>query len=612
MKLSPNLYRKLRTNDPPTSEEAAAVRMTMSGSLDKLQIVEQETARLQSRLAVLCREKKDLHAFVEGHKGLLSPVRRLVPEILQEIFYHCLPTAHNSVLSTKQSPLLLGQVCSQWRQIAYSTPKLWSSLHIVIPLYSRANARLEAISAWLSRSGVLPLSISMSTSGYWGCGCGRRTVTINGRVQPYIDLIASHAHRWKSIYLRLPYFDWTDFLVQTNASDLPLLEVLHIEGDRPRRRDPSTLDISAPSKENGIVFAPLLRILSLPTYSPRLLEMHLHWRQLAGLNLGNRSLPLWDVARILELCPNLEACAISVITPDPQNTPTPQPSKMNQVALPKLRTLKVISRSTWNDNTFVLFDNLYTPALRHLAYERAAYLWRDPSYSESAEALQLFNSLRAFLQRLTQPLEELDYSSNVPSTESMVDILSLVPGLKRLSLKDFGLSAVDAEDIPFSSKRLFNDRLLARFLPNEHRNRDGSYTSDDGGEEDFLSFTCLCPKLEVLYGVDVVLSERLLLEFLRSRSVDYHKHNVAHLRRVSLSFSSHTLSKSENRGSANMVTQIDRLEKETGLLVDLQYPPVLTYFPHLHPFNKYSPYDGLPTTGASPSGSNPGYIKFIF
>ncbi|XP_006455715.1 hypothetical protein AGABI2DRAFT_210226, partial [Agaricus bisporus var. bisporus H97] len=126
---TPTIYRKLRTNDPPTSQEAAAVKRALAGSLNKLNAMESETVRLQERLAALCQKRNDIHNFVETHQGLLSPIRRIHQDILQEIFYQCLPIAHNSVLDPEAAPLVLGRVCRSWRHIAYSTPKLWSSLH---------------------------------------------------------------------------------------------------------------------------------------------------------------------------------------------------------------------------------------------------------------------------------------------------------------------------------------------------------------------------------------------------------------------------------------------------------------------------------------------------
>ncbi|KAF9447525.1 hypothetical protein P691DRAFT_649108, partial [Macrolepiota fuliginosa MF-IS2] len=118
------------TNDPPTNDQRAFVRQELMKRLDDANHIDREIDRLQDRFGTLSLEQGKLRASIEAYRSLISPARRLLPEILQEIFFHCLPTAHNTTMSAKEPPLVLGRVCSRWRQIAYSTPRLWSSIHI--------------------------------------------------------------------------------------------------------------------------------------------------------------------------------------------------------------------------------------------------------------------------------------------------------------------------------------------------------------------------------------------------------------------------------------------------------------------------------------------------
>jgi hypothetical protein len=76
--------------------------------------------------------RAELNVEIENHRSLLSPIHRVPSEILQEIFTACLPAAHNPVLSGDQPPLLLTRVCQKWRDIMFSTPHLWSAIHILI------------------------------------------------------------------------------------------------------------------------------------------------------------------------------------------------------------------------------------------------------------------------------------------------------------------------------------------------------------------------------------------------------------------------------------------------------------------------------------------------
>ncbi|KAJ6594712.1 hypothetical protein B0H19DRAFT_1009754, partial [Mycena capillaripes] len=119
----------------------------------------------------LAAERDGLSAFVEAHKALISPVRRLPLDIIQEIFVACIPIHRNCVMSASEPPILLGRICSSWRAISLSTPRLWARLHIAEPPLTfgpaaelhdkKAAQRLEITEMWLGRSGQCPLSISL-------------------------------------------------------------------------------------------------------------------------------------------------------------------------------------------------------------------------------------------------------------------------------------------------------------------------------------------------------------------------------------------------------------------------------------------------------------------
>ena len=65
-----------------------------------------------------------------------TPILQFPPEITCEIFIRYL-AAHSSWHGTRAkflSPLLLGKVCHSWRQLAWSTPVLWSSIRLNLDL----------------------------------------------------------------------------------------------------------------------------------------------------------------------------------------------------------------------------------------------------------------------------------------------------------------------------------------------------------------------------------------------------------------------------------------------------------------------------------------------
>src|ERR1700729_4648142 len=110
----------LRSNRMLSSSEETLIRRSYwetDSSISRL-VVQINNLLLQHR--ALCNRRQMLAT-------LLSPVRRLPPELLGEIFRYCLPHdyhekgAHNAVM-------LPSHVCKHWRDVALSTPPLWTNI----------------------------------------------------------------------------------------------------------------------------------------------------------------------------------------------------------------------------------------------------------------------------------------------------------------------------------------------------------------------------------------------------------------------------------------------------------------------------------------------------
>ncbi|KAJ7252151.1 hypothetical protein B0H12DRAFT_961513, partial [Mycena haematopus] len=116
---------KLGTNYCPLDEEVFEIESLLVQPLSRLQDLDDRIADLQKAIDKLTEERTSLRAYVDAHRALISPVRRLPLDVLQEIFVACLPTHRNCVMSASEPPVLLGRICSSWRSISLSTPRLW-------------------------------------------------------------------------------------------------------------------------------------------------------------------------------------------------------------------------------------------------------------------------------------------------------------------------------------------------------------------------------------------------------------------------------------------------------------------------------------------------------
>jgi hypothetical protein len=141
---------KLHTNYVPSDAELELL-------LAFLVEPKNELARIDAQINELMVERSSLSATIDAHKALISPMRRVPEDILCEVFIACLPTAHNALIDADEAPMLLGRIFRHWRAVAYSTPRLWASLHVPVVCPSRNSQNSQslldelekAVEAWL-------------------------------------------------------------------------------------------------------------------------------------------------------------------------------------------------------------------------------------------------------------------------------------------------------------------------------------------------------------------------------------------------------------------------------------------------------------------------------
>ncbi|KAF8214164.1 hypothetical protein K438DRAFT_1803003 [Mycena galopus ATCC 62051] len=108
------------------------------------------------------------------------PVLTALPaEIIAEIFVHCLPPFANlgwyrSIHQYENiAPIVLTSVCRTWRDIALTTPTLWSVLDIPFDIISprlafKTASGEDLIDRWLARAGEHALSFVFRAVAGWG------------------------------------------------------------------------------------------------------------------------------------------------------------------------------------------------------------------------------------------------------------------------------------------------------------------------------------------------------------------------------------------------------------------------------------------------------------
>ncbi|KAF6762392.1 hypothetical protein DFP72DRAFT_875794 [Ephemerocybe angulata] len=141
----------------------------------------------------------------------LSPFDRLPVELHAEIFSHCLePFPHLG--DTDKPPMTIARVCSAWKTLVLSTPKLWASFEIDVqdcesledfpdalpdPMYELyAVHLLRSVQIWLERSRKPPPL------------CAARAHALDTRARrlsaQLMAMFVAHARRWRAVEFVLP------------------------------------------------------------------------------------------------------------------------------------------------------------------------------------------------------------------------------------------------------------------------------------------------------------------------------------------------------------------------------------------------------------------------
>ncbi|KAJ7212636.1 hypothetical protein GGX14DRAFT_564385 [Mycena pura] len=473
----------LHTNVVPSDAQCDDIRAFLVGPCKELADLTEEIERFQSLLDQTTKRRDELKQCVDAHFALVSPMRRLPDDILREVFVETLPSTRNTAIISTEGPLLLCRVCKLWRSIALTTPRLWASVHIVVPDRARIHRLIDILRSWLGRSGTVPLAITMLLSQAWTPDCN---------VAAVFAFLASASRQWKDLDLTLP-LDGDDVtaLSAVSSEDVPVLRSVKI---RLTTRQPFFADLGNVVGPAQVHF-PFLAAQSLRgfTFHPyESLPSPVSWGTLRCLTFDEYSSSFpWF---ILGQCTMLERCEIGIGDGLALATPT------KPICLPFLShlSLETYVLNMNNEDILRIFDDLSLPHLTSL---------RLHTHHEADDFSGVI--------RLMHPLRCLDIMAHSMRSEHLVEVLAAMDSLEELILN--GEPRLSG-DLPVGMWRMpGDDAFLTHLTPP----RDGADPN-------------LCPRLRriKLLGFQV-LSDAVLLQFVRARTLDRSQaNNVAPLTHV--------------------------------------------------------------------------------
>ena len=220
---TPHFADLLKNNEAPSDAIIQEVSELCAIARNDLRQIDAEIQRLQEKRSVIRKS-------IDSYTTILSPIRRLPTDILREIFYQCLHSTRNPIMSAAEAPMLLTQVCSLWRSVALTSPDIWAELHIPHPgspetslhykrLTERAREdlqqtfskvmgrRCQIVKEWLERSGSCFLSLSISYPHYDDFGSYNPEGEVESDIfmHEIFQILVPFVQRWRRLDLSMPF-----------------------------------------------------------------------------------------------------------------------------------------------------------------------------------------------------------------------------------------------------------------------------------------------------------------------------------------------------------------------------------------------------------------------
>ena len=447
MHLNPILTKLSRNNELPSELNLQETMQLRLRATEDLLHIDTEIERLMAK-------REQVQRSLDIYNIILSPARRLLPDILREIFYHCIVRTY-PILSAMEAPMVLTRVCSLWRSVALSSPRIWTRLHIPLPGNPRVSSnnmmsnsgtlelreklsktmalRCQAVKEWLDRSGSCPLLLSIAHpdeySTHVGGNRGEEEDDVAG---PLFQVIHPYAPRWAHLRLSMPLR-----IYQKLEKKIPL--------DRLSRLQSFTGNISSPGLSPGAGSTPTpLHIIELPSLkklSLNCLQLTINlgryqnsWNRLTNIRFES---PVTDTdfLELLRQCRNLVILDVNVQVP--WLRPESLEPNLAMVILPHLESLKL--RESGESSPAIFAVN--APSLKLLQYRC------PPRYHNTFE-LRLLRpeELIWLISNAAASLETLSIEPQAFEPQDVLECLRLAVHVKDLTFGDNFLFGPDSQE----------------------------------------------------------------------------------------------------------------------------------------------------------------------
>jgi len=567
MALKPEFVVLLQNNDIPSDSTIREVTESLKAPLNELGEIDKEIQRLCELVDNLKIKRQSIQKIIDDHNVILSPVRRLPVDVLHEIFFQCLPTHRNPIMKAAEAPVLLTRICSSWRAIALSSPRIWSRIHVPLPgdpcfspeyelitdattLNTRrqlfagvVKRRCDVVRRWLSRSGTCPLSISII---YPSSPPNTQMPKDEELSYEMLDVLLSFADRWSDIDISMPEDFHNTLQANIQPSMFPSLKSLKvnlIRGYNTNYVEPIRIELlAAPGLRSITIRASRMTVHADPVLRPR-------WNHLTHITFASSITDTYFLV-LLKQCLSL-VFGHFVVNSDVLWPNGPNMGQVDQedIVLPHLESLAV-NDSGREGFMPIIFKAILAPALTRLSY----HLFSPRSHDDAS----------------TTPLPTAPVIPLL-SNSTIIGNLLLSGELSSQDIKEILRRGEQVTHIVFGKPPPSNG-----YLPDPYTARPNAFDLKplliNSSAETPL------PRLESLEAYLIAsFTDEDVLNLIKNRVDAFKRGEATALKSVKIYF--------QRRKQQDITEEVSRLAKEVGIEVqlDLIYPPEGLFFDRLSP-----------------------------
>ncbi|KAF9039210.1 hypothetical protein BJ165DRAFT_1496836 [Panaeolus papilionaceus] len=194
-------------NEPPKDDECDILQQMIAHDSAQLKLLNAQISTgfdyPPGSLDIMRHAQTQVEGRIAQMKFVVSPIRRLPPEILQHVFILGSPSKHKlgdsldelPHVEARDRPWVVSQICHSWRNIALSTPELWN---ILPPFYIEDQESFEKQSRQHELfKHTIGLSRAMPLQFYLECK------DPDVKTHLVVDLLLENAETWVSANINL-------------------------------------------------------------------------------------------------------------------------------------------------------------------------------------------------------------------------------------------------------------------------------------------------------------------------------------------------------------------------------------------------------------------------